>query len=84
MNGHCNKSCYLVIFQARSVKIILISIAFNRQVRKSIYNDKKFDIFGDKYLSQGLIAILRKITQVTAAERSERAGGGGASSPTTE
>ena len=33
------------------------------------YNNTKFDSFVDTYLSQGLIAILRKITQVTAAER---------------
>ena len=35
-------------------------------------------MFGDKYLSQGLIAILRKIKQVTAAEKKvvERGGGG--------
>ena len=41
------------------------------------YNNTKFDSFVDKYLSQGLIAILRKITQVTAAEREvgERRGG---------
>ena len=42
-----------------------------------IYNKTKFNIFGDKYLSQGLIAILRK-TRVTAAEREvgERGGRG--------
>ena len=34
-----------------------------------MYKLYQFDIFLHKYLSQGLIAILRKITQVTAAER---------------
>ena len=44
------------------------------KLHESIFNNSKFDILGDKYLSQGLIAISRKITQVTAAERGGRAG----------
>ena len=63
--------------------MISISIAFNRLVQKSSYNNTKFAILGDKYLSQGLIAILRKITQVNAAER-EVGEGGGACTPATE
>ena len=42
---------------------------------------RNFDIFGDKDLSQGLIAILRKITQVTAAERKVGEQGGGGLAP---
>ena len=38
--------------------------AFYCQVKKSIFNNKKFAIFGDKYLSQDLIVILRNITQL--------------------
>ena len=36
--------------------------AFYRRVQKSNFNNAKFAIFGDKYLSQDLIVILRNIT----------------------
>ena len=35
------------------------------QVQKSIFNNTKFAIFGDKYLSQDLIVILPNITQLS-------------------
>ena len=38
--------------------------AFYRRVQKSNFNNTKFAIFGDKYLSQDLIVILRNITQL--------------------
>ena len=38
--------------------------AFYCRVQKSIFNNTKFAIFGDKYLSQDLIVILRNITQL--------------------
>ena len=38
--------------------------AFYCLVQKSIFNNTKFAIFGDKYLSQDLIVILRNITQL--------------------
>ena len=38
--------------------------AFYCRVQKSIFNNIKFAIFGDKYLSQNLIVILRNITQL--------------------
>ena len=36
--------------------------AFYCRVQKSNFNNTKFAIFGDKYLSQDLIVILRNIT----------------------
>ena len=38
--------------------------AFYCRVQKSIFNNTKLAIFGDKYLSQELIVILRNITQL--------------------
>ena len=38
--------------------------AFYRRVQKSNFNNTKFAIFGDKYLSQDLIVILRNITRL--------------------
>ena len=38
--------------------------AFYCRVQKSIFNNTKFAIFGDKYLSQDLIVILRNLTQL--------------------
>ena len=38
--------------------------AFYCRVQKFIINNTKFVIFGDKYLSQDLIVILRNITQL--------------------
>ena len=38
--------------------------AFYRRVQKSIFNNTKFAIFEDKYLSHDLIVILRNITQL--------------------
>ena len=37
--------------------------AFYCRVQKSNFNDTKFALFGDKYLSQDLIVILRNITR---------------------
>ena len=37
---------------------------FYCRVQKSIFNNTKFAIFGDKYLSQDLIVILCNITQL--------------------
>ena len=64
MIGHCNKLIYSVIFNTRSVYIISVCNAFYRRVQKSNFNNTKFAIFGDKYLSQDLIVILRNITQL--------------------
>ena len=73
MNGHCNKRRYSAIFQ-KCINYI------NRQCLlplgpKSIFNNTKFDIFGDKYLRQVLIAILRDTAAVS--REAERGGGGG-------
>ena len=38
--------------------------AFYCRVQKSIFNNTKFAIFGDEYLSQDLIVILRNIGQL--------------------
>ena len=38
--------------------------AFYRRVQKSNFNNTKFAIFGDKYLSQDLIVILTRLCQV--------------------
>ena len=38
--------------------------AFYCRLQKSIFYNTKFAIFGDKYLSQDLIVILRNITQL--------------------
>ena len=38
--------------------------AFYRRVQKSNFNNTEFAIFGDKYLSQDLIVILRNITRL--------------------
>ena len=38
--------------------------AFYCRVQKFIFNNKKFAIFEDKYLSQDLIVIFRNITQL--------------------
>ena len=64
MIGHCNKLHYSVISHTRSVVIISMCNAFYRQVQKSNFNNTKFAIFGDKYLSQDLIVILRNITRL--------------------
>ena len=41
-------------------------------VQKSIFNNTKFAIFGDKYLSQDLIVILRNITQLCQVRQRRR------------
>ena len=64
MIGHCNKLHYSVIFHTRSVQIISMFNAFYCRVQKSNFNNKKFAIFGDNYLSQDLIVILRNITRL--------------------
>ena len=82
--GIAIKVVFLSYFRPELYKLYQFPLPSIAKSKKSIYNNTKFDSFGDKYLSQGLIAILRKITQVTAAEREvgER-GGGGASTPAT-
>ena len=44
--------------------MILMYNAFYCRVQKSIFDNTKLAIFGDKYLSQDLIVILRNITQL--------------------
>ena len=48
--------------------------AFYRRVQKSNFNNTKFAIFEDKYLSQDLIVILRNIVSSVSSE-AERGGG---------
>ena len=64
MMGHCNKLHYSVIFHTRSVEIISMCNVFYCRVQKSNFNNTKFAIFGNKYLGQDLIVILRNITRL--------------------
>ena len=52
--------------------------AFYCRGQKSIFSNTKFDIFGDKYLSQDLIVILRNITQLCQVRQRGVGEGGGA------
>ena len=50
--------------------------AFYYRVQKSNYNNTKFAIFGEKYLSQDLIVILGNITRLCQVrQRGVREGG---------
>ena len=55
--------------------------AFYCRVQKSIFSNTKSAIFGDKYLSQDLIVILRNVTQLCQVKQ-RGVGEGGEPSPT--
>ena len=51
--------------------------AYYCRVQKFIFNNAKFAIFGDKYLSQNLIVILRNTTQLCQVRQRGVGEGGG-------